>query len=202
MPVPGQAEALRSITALDPLPSPCVTALQSRRASRRPTKGATRPVPRGGTTTPTPDQGSIRPSRYRTHGMASIRVVLAEDNALLREGISRIIDGEPDFDLVGPGRRSARTPGADRGGRPPTVVVTDIRMPPTGTDEGIQAASWLREHKPEVGVVVLSQYKTPSYALALLETGSAGRAYLLKEQVAGRRRAGPGHPHGRPGRAP
>ncbi len=67
----------------------------------------------------------------------------------------------------------------------PDVVVTDIRMPPTGTDEGIQAASWLREHKPEVGVVVLSQYKTPSYALALLETGSAGRAYLLKEHVAG-----------------
>jgi DNA-binding NarL/FixJ family response regulator len=58
-------------------------------------------------------------------------------------------------------------------------------MPPTGTDEGIQAASWLREHRPEVGVVVLSQYKTPSYALALLETGSAGRAYLLKERVAG-----------------
>ena len=58
-------------------------------------------------------------------------------------------------------------------------------MPPTGTDEGIQAASWLREHSPRSGVVVLSQYKTPSYALALLETGSAGRAYLLKEQVAG-----------------
>ncbi len=67
----------------------------------------------------------------------------------------------------------------------PDVVVTDIRMPPTGTDEGIQAASWLRENRPEVGVVVLSQYKAPAYALSLLETGSAGRAYLLKERVAG-----------------
>jgi len=65
------------------------------------------------------------------------------------------------------------------------VVVTDIRMPPSGTDEGIQAARWLRENRPDVGVVVLSQYTAPSYALALLEDGSAGRAYLLKERVAG-----------------
>jgi DNA-binding NarL/FixJ family response regulator len=122
--------------------------------------------------------------RYRTFGMASIRVVLAEDNALLREGIARIIDGEPDLELVG---QAADLPELLEliEEASPGVVVTDIRMPPTGTDEGIQAASWLREHKPEVGVVVLSQYKTPSYALALLETGSAGRAYLLKEQVAG-----------------
>jgi DNA-binding NarL/FixJ family response regulator len=116
--------------------------------------------------------------------MAKIRVALAEDNALLREGISRIIEGEPDLHLVG---RAADLPELldliER--ESPDVVVTDIRMPPTGTDEGIQAASWLREHRPEVGVVVLSQYKTPSYALALLETGSAGRAYLLKEHVAG-----------------
>ena len=63
--------------------------------------------------------------------------------------------------------------------------MTDIRMPPSGTDEGIQAASWLRRNRPEVGVVVLSQFKAPSYALALLETGSSGRAYLLKERVAG-----------------
>jgi DNA-binding NarL/FixJ family response regulator len=116
--------------------------------------------------------------------VASIRVALAEDNALLREGISRIIEGKEDLELVG---RAADLPELlaliER--ESPQVVVTDIRMPPTGTDEGIQAASWLREHMPEVGVVVLSQYKTPSYALSLLETGSAGRAYLLKEKVAG-----------------
>ncbi|HVA05332.1 MAG TPA: response regulator transcription factor [Acidimicrobiales bacterium] len=116
--------------------------------------------------------------------MASIRVALAEDNALLREGVSRIIDSEQEFDLVG-----------TAGDLPellaviekecPDVVVTDIRMPPTGTDEGIQAASWLREHRPEIGVVVLSQYKAPAYALALLESGASGRAYLLKERVAG-----------------
>ena len=66
----------------------------------------------------------------------------------------------------------------------PDVVVTDIRMPPTGKDEGIQAAAWLREHRPGVGVVVLTQFTSPRYALALLERGSAGRAYLLKERVA------------------
>jgi DNA-binding NarL/FixJ family response regulator len=65
----------------------------------------------------------------------------------------------------------------------PDVVVTDIRMPPEGLDEGIQAASRLRETSPEVGVVVLSQYAEPGYALELLEGGSERRAYLLKERV-------------------
>lgn len=116
--------------------------------------------------------------------MATIRVVLAEDNALLREGISRIIDGEDDFDLAGKASDLPELLELIKS-ESPDVVVTDIRMPPTGTDEGIQAASWLREHQPDVGVVVLSQFKAPSYALALLETGSAGRAYLLKERVAG-----------------
>ena len=122
--------------------------------------------------------------RYRTPGNGEIRVVLAEDNALLREGISRIIDGEPDLELVG---RAADLPEllALIETESPQVVVTDIRMPPTGTDEGIQAASWLREHKPEVGGRRAQPVQDPSYALALLETGSAGRAYLLKEQVAG-----------------
>src|SRR4029077_4452219 len=66
---------------------------------------------------------------------------------------------------------------------PPDVVVTDIQMPPGNTDEGIQAAERLRQTHPGVGVVVLSQYAIPSYALALLDQGSAGRAYLLKERV-------------------
>jgi DNA-binding NarL/FixJ family response regulator len=65
----------------------------------------------------------------------------------------------------------------------PDVVVTDIRMPPTGTDEGIRAADLLRERHPEIGVVVLSQYADPRYALPLLEHGTARRAYLLKERV-------------------
>jgi DNA-binding NarL/FixJ family response regulator len=66
----------------------------------------------------------------------------------------------------------------------PDVLVTDIRMPPTGTDEGIQAASYARAKHPEVGVVVLSQYVNPSYAVALLAEGPDGRGYLLKERVA------------------
>ena len=65
----------------------------------------------------------------------------------------------------------------------PDVVVTDIRMPPTSTDEGIRVAARLRETHPEIGVVVLSNYAEPAYALALLESGSEGRAYLLKERV-------------------
>jgi DNA-binding NarL/FixJ family response regulator len=65
----------------------------------------------------------------------------------------------------------------------PDVVVTDIRMPPGNADEGIQAAARLRESEPDVGVVVLSQYANPTYALALLDGGSEGRSYLLKERV-------------------
>ncbi len=65
----------------------------------------------------------------------------------------------------------------------PDVVVTDIRMPPTGTDEGIRAANELRSLYPSLGVVVLSQYSEPAYALRFLENGSKGRAYLLKERV-------------------
>jgi DNA-binding NarL/FixJ family response regulator len=116
--------------------------------------------------------------------MTVIRVVLAEDNALLREGISRLIEADEDLALAGV---AADLPGLLEliAEQSPDVVVTDIRMPPTGTDEGIRAAGWLRENHPSVGVVVLSQYTAPSYALALLEDGSAGRAYLLKERVAG-----------------
>ncbi len=115
--------------------------------------------------------------------MATIRVALAEDNVLLREGISRLVSANDDFELVGV---AADLPQLLRvvSEQAPDVVITDIRMPPTGTDEGIQAAAWIREHHPNAGVVVLSQYTAPAYAVALLENGSAGRAYLLKEQVA------------------
>jgi DNA-binding NarL/FixJ family response regulator len=112
----------------------------------------------------------------------ALRVVLAEDNALLREGLSRLIAAEPDLELAG---TCADLPGllAAVDEEPPDVVVTDIRMPPSGTDEGIRAANAVRERHPGVGVVVLSQYANPDYALALLEGGSARRAYLLKERV-------------------
>jgi DNA-binding NarL/FixJ family response regulator len=115
--------------------------------------------------------------------MDTIRVALAEDNVLLREGVSRLVASNDDFELVGTASDLPQLL-ALVGAEHPDVVITDIRMPPTGTNEGIQAAGWLRENHPDVGVVVLSQYTAPGYAMALLEHGSAGRAYLLKERVA------------------
>jgi DNA-binding NarL/FixJ family response regulator len=115
--------------------------------------------------------------------MGTIRVALAEDNVLLREGISRLVSANEEFELVGTAPDLPRLL-ALVSEQQPDVVITDIRMPPTGTDEGIQAAAWLRANHPQVGVVVLSQFTTQSYAMALLEHGSAGRAYLLKERVA------------------
>jgi DNA-binding NarL/FixJ family response regulator len=114
----------------------------------------------------------------------TVRVVLAEDNTLLRQGIERLIAAEPGLELVGTAEDLPALLGlVDAAG--PDVVVTDIRMPPTGTDEGVQAATHLREHHPDVGVVVLSQYANPEYAMALLSHGSARRAYLLKDSIAG-----------------
>ena len=114
--------------------------------------------------------------------MNTVRVALAEDNVLLREGMSRLVAANEDFELAGVAGDLPQLLALVKE-REPDVVVTDIRMPPTGTDEGIKAAAWLREHFPKTGVVVLSQYVAPGYALALLEHGSAGRAYLLKERV-------------------
>jgi DNA-binding NarL/FixJ family response regulator len=116
--------------------------------------------------------------------MVAIRVAFADDNALLREGISKLVEAHDDFELVGTASNLPELLAVIEE-TSPDVVVTDIRMPPTGTDEGLQAASMLRRTRPEVGVVVLSQFTAPAYALALLEEGSAGRAYLLKERVAG-----------------
>src|SRR5688572_30297532 len=111
-----------------------------------------------------------------------IRLVLAEDHYLVREGVRRLLETEPDLEVAAVcGDLGSLLAAVDA--EQPDVVVTDIRMPPDGSDEGIQAAGRLRETNPEVGVVVLSQYANPSYALALLEGGSAGRAYLLKERV-------------------
>jgi DNA-binding NarL/FixJ family response regulator len=112
----------------------------------------------------------------------SIRIVLADDHYLVREGVRRLLETEADLDVVAVGGDlDALLQAVDA--EQPDVVVTDIRMPPGGHDEGIQAAERLRETHPDVGVVVLSQYSQPGYALALLEQGTARRAYLLKERV-------------------
>jgi DNA-binding NarL/FixJ family response regulator len=112
-----------------------------------------------------------------------IRVVLAEDSYLVREGIVRLLGTQPDLEVVGAcGDLDALYAMVEA--EHPDVVLTDIRMPPGETDEGIQAAVRLRETHPDVGIVVLSQYSEPRYALSLLESGTTRRAYLLKERVA------------------
>jgi len=111
-----------------------------------------------------------------------IRIVLADDHYLVREGVAALIATEAELDLVATcGDHDATL--AAIAEHEPDVLVTDIRMPPTGTDEGVRIASRLRDERPGIGVVVLSQYVEPAYALALLEGGSSGRAYLLKERV-------------------
>jgi DNA-binding NarL/FixJ family response regulator len=121
-----------------------------------------------------------RPGRYRER--VAIRVALAEDSFIVREGLREVLAAQPEIEVVascGDMRSLLDAVEAER----PDVVLTDIRMPPSKVDEGIQVATRLRETHPDVGVVVLSQYAEPAYALALLESGSDGRAYLLKERV-------------------
>ena len=112
----------------------------------------------------------------------ALRVVLGEDSLIVREGVRRLLDLDCDIEVVGAAGDidSLREACANDA---PDVVVTDIRMPPTHTDEGIRLAAELRDRHPEIGVVVLSQYADPLYALALFERGSNRRAYLLKQRV-------------------
>jgi len=111
-----------------------------------------------------------------------IRVVLADDSFIVREGVRELLQSVDELDLVATcDDLDSLQAAIDR--EHPDVVVTDIRMPPTNTDEGIRMADGLRSSAPSVGVVVLSQYADAEYALALLDKGAAGRAYLLKERV-------------------
>src|SRR5215831_3947300 len=111
-----------------------------------------------------------------------IRVALADDNLLVREGILHLLEGADGIEVVAvsddhPGLIDA----IER--ESPDVVVTDIRMPPSQRMEGLDIANSLRGSHPEIAVIVLSQFAEPSYALALLEEGSAGRGYLLKDRL-------------------
>jgi len=111
-----------------------------------------------------------------------IRLVLADDHYLVRAGVRRLLETQPDLEVAAEcGDLDSLLAAVEA--EHPDVVVTDIRMPPGHADEGIQAAERLRQTNPDVGVVVLSQYVNPSYAIALLARGSARRAYLLKERV-------------------
>ena len=115
-------------------------------------------------------------------GPAALRVVLAEDSVLLREGIARLLESEG-FEVVGqvdnPDDLVRRV-----GFAKPDVAIVDIRMPPTHTDEGLQAARRIRERHSGVGVLVLSQYVEAEYATGLLSEQAEGTGYLLKDRIA------------------
>ncbi|HEX2849536.1 MAG TPA: adenylate/guanylate cyclase domain-containing protein [Acidimicrobiales bacterium] len=118
-----------------------------------------------------------------TAGAKAITVFLADDNVIVREGVRALLSRQPDFEVVGvAGDYDELLAGAEA--LAPQVLVTDIRMPPTFQQEGIDAAKELRKRHPGTGVVVLSQYDDPEYAISLLKDGAAGYAYLLKDHVA------------------
>jgi DNA-binding NarL/FixJ family response regulator/DNA-binding XRE family transcriptional regulator len=123
------------------------------------------------------------PDPGRPRAPSSLRVVLADDNFLVREGVAALLAESDDLEVVG----LAGDPEALMeivATQRPDAVLTDIRMPPTFTTEGIDAARRIRTRYPAVGVVVLSQYVVPEYAFELLQDGVAGLGYLLKERVA------------------
>ena len=116
----------------------------------------------------------------------AVRVIVAEDSYIVRQGLRQVLEGAPDIEVI--------AECADKDSlveeieaRRPDVVLADIRMPPSNTDEGIQVAAWLRTEHPRIGVVILSQYTDPAYVRALLGDSSDGRAYLLKERIHDRR---------------
>jgi DNA-binding NarL/FixJ family response regulator len=114
-----------------------------------------------------------------------IRVIAADDSYVVREFLTATLESSPEVQLVAVCSNRNELDAALASDRP-DVLVTDIRMPPSGGEEGIQVATRLRETDPNVGVVVLSQYAEPGYAVALLESGSGRRAYLLKERIRNR----------------
>ncbi|WP_326545093.1 response regulator transcription factor [Mycolicibacterium sp. ND9-15] len=111
-----------------------------------------------------------------------VSIVIAEDSLLVRDSVSRALSTDPRVAVVGVAEDyDSAVELVDK--TEPTLLVTDIRMPPTSTDEGIRLAQWMRAAHPDVGVIVLSNYTEPRYAAGLLEGGTARRGYLLKERV-------------------
>jgi DNA-binding NarL/FixJ family response regulator len=115
----------------------------------------------------------------------ALTVVIAEDSYLVREALAQLFDDDPDLHLAAVAEDTPALMSAIEREQP-DVILTDIFMPPFDGAEGIHVAARLRESHPQIGVVILSQYADPGYALELLESGSAGRAYLLKERVGNR----------------
>jgi len=121
---------------------------------------------------PTPTESHVRPWR----------VVVADDSFLIRQAVEQLLAGVTEIEIVGMGRDAEELWQLVVAQRP-DVVVTDIRMPPSGDIEGLLIAARLREEFPDIGLVVLSQYADPQYAVKLLASGAEGRAYLLKERI-------------------
>ncbi|MFL5982449.1 MAG: LuxR C-terminal-related transcriptional regulator [Gaiellaceae bacterium] len=121
-------------------------------------------------------------ARLDPRPQTTIRVVLGEDSYLASEGIARVLERAGDLELVAT-CGDLDTLEKAVAGLTPDVVLTDVRMPPTHTDEGIRFATQLHESDPGIGVVVLTQHTDPAYAMALLGEGSERRAYVLKERV-------------------
>lgn len=111
-----------------------------------------------------------------------LRIVVAEDDLLVREGLVRLLSSMPDVDVVASCEDYDEAMEAVAK-TDPDVVLTDVRMPPTSTDEGIRLAGQIRANHPRTGVVVVSHYSEPAHVLALFENGSNGRGYLLKERL-------------------
>jgi DNA-binding NarL/FixJ family response regulator len=112
-----------------------------------------------------------------------ISVVIAEDSLLVRDSVRRALSTDPDVEVVGESVDYDSTVELiDQ--HNPALLVTDVRMPPTSTDEGIRLANWVRKAHPNTGVIVLSQYVQPEYAAGLLAGGTTARGYLLKERIA------------------
>ena len=116
-------------------------------------------------------------------GDGTIAVFLADDNLIVREGVRTLIERHQDLRVVGVAADYEEAVSGATAARP-QVLVTDIRMPPAFQREGIDAAKELRKRHPGTGVVVLSQYEDPEYAVSLLAEGSAGYGYLLKDHLA------------------
>src|SRR5438270_3181219 len=126
---------------------------------------------------------SVRSQNGMVPNDPTLRVLLADDNLIVREGVRALLDAAGDIEVVGVAASYDELVDAATA-LEPQVVVTDIRMPPTLTDEGIRAARLIRKQHPGTGIVILSQYDEPEYAIALLGEGAAGYAYLLKDRVA------------------
>ena len=124
---------------------------------------------------------NIQPATAALDEGKGLRVVLADDSVLLREGIARLLS-EAGFDVVGQSENPDDLMLKVRS-YSPDVAIVDIRMPPTQTDEGLRAAQEIRESHPGVGVLVLSQYVEPAYAMELLAESAEGVGYLLKDRI-------------------